>query len=585
MDEVLFSWAMLLVLFAWRWICKVQRVQTAIHLVARKTCPLLAWLIQWYTLLQIGLGYLILRTFADVVHFEYRAMSYLDPSEVANSVRQIRTYPNGPPLDEDAQNDLEIPSFLRWFSLGAPIAGLLAYMVVLVQMTVVARKGAHLKRQYQSCREWRATKRQNMVMIVLCLPAVFIAMSMRSQIRIWSVMTGTSWSLFRRHHPRSNATWDSIATSEISTCEEDLSLANFFQLQAIGAFGLLTISYLKDAPRKYRKILASAGLLGLWCYLGISSIIFMVDLYSSVLASYEKTEMLDGAGAHRVPSFMQRFLSNASWSSQDIQDNFLGPIQPMNLVFTLLCVGNMLVYERMEEIEMHLGEATLKFNATKLLLILTHGQPLVIDHITRIDFFTRHIFHYTPAGSTTSIPWHPSEPAKMLIHTSLLVYECLLVVILNGVCWGFTFNTMDHKFFGYFPDEKSEGLLGKTSFRAAPPPVECMSSSGDWVDVTVKSLTGDERLDPTSLREHKEKAPPANAGSFIRRIFYDENDTDESEDEHGDLTQAHRDKEIMRTAFPQKPYMKPNVHYDYPAEGLKPGDRTISTDGWESDEA
>jgi len=333
-------------------------------------------------------------------------------------------------------------------------------------------------------------------------------------------------------------TWDEIKTAEMTTYDSDISLANFFQLQAVGAFGLLVMSYLKDAPRKYRKILQGAGLLGLWCYLVISTIVFAADFYRAMLAAAEA--QLRNRGY--VSTFVSQSLFMDKVTSEDVETKFLDPIQPMNLVFTLLCVANMLVYERMPEIEKHLGEATLKFNATKFLLIVTHIQPIMIGRLSQNSWLQTHIFHN----------WHPSVPCQALIHTSLLPYECLIVVIVNGLFWGAFKNDIDDRFYGYYPHKAMEHHGEENHKKPLLGQFECLNSEGEWVSVTVQPADNafkEMKVDHMTIRMKKETSEENAREKFCQQckntckaVLYPADDTDESEDEDGAMTKAGKQK-------------------------------------------
>lgn len=528
------GWLMLLFIFAWRWMCKIQGVQNCIHNTAKGY----AWMLQWSTFLMLGIGTLILRTFQDVVIFEYMLLNFLNPDKVLETRSLIQIETNSTYLTGNESSDLELPGTLRWVSLGAPPCGVLAFVLCFWQTFNIVRKGAKLKEAEGSTRKYRASKRQNMVMMIMALPVVFIAMSMRAQIRVWEVMTGSSWRPYGPGGDCNNVhvTWDEVKAQEMSTQASDISLANFFQLQAVGAFGLLVMSYLKDAPRKYRKILQGAGLLGLWCYLVIATIVFAADFYHALLSSAEAQERNRGG----TPSWVRPFLI-INVTSDQVEDNFLDPIQPMNLVFTLLCVVNMLVYERMPEIEKHLGEATLKFNATKFLLIVTHVQPIFIGRLTNLPFLQKHIFH----------GWHPSVECQALIHTSLLPYECLIVVIVNGIFWGAFKNDIDDRFFGYYPHRAMEHDENHAANKKPllETEMECLTSDGKWVAVTVTPVGGAAKLDHMTIRLKKDKPKENTAEKCFHKCknstkgcLYPTDDTDVSEDEDGSITDAGRRK-------------------------------------------
>lgn len=507
--------------------------------------PDLAMWMQWSPMLIVGIGFLLCRTFHDVVKFEYLGMKMLAPTLVSQSVNRIQHETNGTQISQEDRDNIELPSFLRWFSLAAPPCGIIAYFLVVLHLRNIVKQGAKIKTSEHDYarrhgenpqtteRIYRSTKRQNMIMLVILLPVVFVAMSMRAQIRIWEVMTGTAWIPYLPTGRLNNvlAHWDEIKTAEMTTQDLDIALANFFQLQAVGAFGVLVISYLKDAPPKYRSVLSGAGLLGLWCYVVIASIVFFADFYRALLAAAEAADVHHGVG--RTPQFVRRFLMMDHVTSEDVEEKFLGPIQPMNLIFTLLCVANMLVYERMDEIKAHLGEATLKFNATKLLLILTHVQPIVISHITHVPLLEQHLFH----------SWHPSASCQALIHCSLLIYESLIVVLVNAFCWGGLCNAdVDHRYYGYYPHlAELEGQGDAKEPLLAGEEVECLTSEGNWVGVMVTptSIVQNRTLNLRSLRLKK------TSGTKTRGCCVCEfnDDTDVSEDEEGSMTEAGKRKQ------------------------------------------
>merc|ERR1719446_1163592 len=98
----------------------------------------------------VAFGWLCFRTFMDVVHFDYFHFNMLDPDAVQQQRSQIQTHTNGTQLSEDEQSLLLLPDILRKFSLGAPVCGVLAYLLGVWQAVNIVKRGATIKASEKS---------------------------------------------------------------------------------------------------------------------------------------------------------------------------------------------------------------------------------------------------------------------------------------------------------------------------------------------------------------------------------------------------------------------------------------------------
>merc|ERR1719203_1271796 len=111
-----------------------------------------------------------------------------------------------------------------------------------------------------------------MVLYVIATPIVFVVMSMRAEIRVLAVMTGSlhvpggPWTEGQIESPEYQDAWQTQKVLEGATYKADLEIAGFFQYMTIFSFARLCVSYLRDAPVQYRFALKTAALQGVFLY-------------------------------------------------------------------------------------------------------------------------------------------------------------------------------------------------------------------------------------------------------------------------------------------------------------------------------
>merc|ERR1711990_1030203 len=92
---------------------------------------------------------------------------------------------------------------------------------------------------------------------------------------------------------------------------------------------------------------------------------------------------------------------------------------------------------KMETVSAEVGGVNSKFNATRFLLLIGQGQQVVLTAVTTsnpmYDQVIRVIHKLSP--TLAGLEWHFSNYQALLLNSSLLCYECLLVVIANYFVW------------------------------------------------------------------------------------------------------------------------------------------------------
>mmetsp|Transcript_143743 Transcript_143743/g.374353 ORF Transcript_143743/g.374353 Transcript_143743/m.374353 type:complete len:442 (+) Transcript_143743:73-1398(+) len=401
MNAVLVTFAILAFVFFWRLFTNFNCVQRLFHCFGP-----LAVLFQWYTFLFISLGYLLVRTFYDIVLFEYIKYDFLSHSNLIEEKDFI------PDLSEEEREALRISPWLRIFSLAAPIAGMLAAIVVVEHVSAVVMASMRRAKMAGARLYWKMSTQVNMILLVIAMPLVFILMAMRAEIRIWAVMTGSAWIPYHEVSPPTT-TWKVVRTLEMSTYTSDLELGNFFQYITIFAFGRLCVFYLKDAPAEYRKALKLAGLQGVYLYVIFGAVRSIGNLAVAVLGASEEY----------------------SYLSATLRDKTLAQIGPVFSVATLLCVYNMFVLGKMSDIRAHLGSANLKFQATRFLVLISQIQLQVLMGLCVGSKLYQAAQKLPPKYSGIVESWHLSTYRAQLMHAALLNFECLFVVLFNRCVW------------------------------------------------------------------------------------------------------------------------------------------------------
>lgn len=365
--------------------------------------------VQWYTLLFVGLLLLIGRTFQDIVRFEYIRFDYLEAPEFQNLLHNI---PNVTATEEEA---LTITPWLRKFSLAAPVCGALAALVVAEHVVAVVRAQARLHKDLP----WRMNRERFTILVVIAMPLMFILFAMRAEIRIWAVMTGSCWLPYVKDRPAS-ITWEKVRDAEMALYHSDIEMASFFVFITINTFARLCTNYLTDAPAAYRFTLKWAGLQGVYLYVIFGAIRSLSNVVISLLV-----------GLPQMAAYKAKLLST--------QAQILDKSDPVFMVATVLCVYNMIILCRMEDIKKKLGNANLKFQATRILVLLAQFQMKILIGLTVGSKIYELLMHLPPKYAVHVDPllksWHLSVPRAQLLHAALLNIECLFVALFNRCAW------------------------------------------------------------------------------------------------------------------------------------------------------
>mmetsp|Transcript_33840 Transcript_33840/g.89713 ORF Transcript_33840/g.89713 Transcript_33840/m.89713 type:complete len:451 (+) Transcript_33840:93-1445(+) len=422
MDEIMVGWIFLLAMLLWRGLTSFLCVQKLFHCFGP-----LAVLFQWWALTAAGLGLLLIRTFYDICLYDYFAYHFLMAERVEENLRDILAdNKNVTEVDIEA---LKIPPGLKVFSLIAPLFGIVGFVMVVTHVGRMLRKMREVMATSSDpdhAYRWFVPERLSMVLMVVGMPMVFIVLSMRALIRVWAVMTGSAWVPYHRNLPAAMS-WNDVATVEIATYSMDLELAVTFQFYMVFCFGQLCGSFLANSryvnhsamspevAKQYRRTLNWAAIQGLYAFVLVGVLRSALDF---------------------AICFMQEHPEHKALADQ-IEITALSKIGPVFAFATVMCVANMLIVGKMKDITDHLGNANMKFQGTRLLLLIAQIQPQVLSAIT----VGSHLYQVLQANAEKYHldgwleAWTFTDYQAKLLHASLLNMECLIVIVFNRVFW------------------------------------------------------------------------------------------------------------------------------------------------------
>mmetsp|Transcript_3891 Transcript_3891/g.7819 ORF Transcript_3891/g.7819 Transcript_3891/m.7819 type:complete len:442 (-) Transcript_3891:67-1392(-) len=425
MNEPLVCWASLVVVIIWGISTGGEKAQTKLN----EKLGVWKVFVQWYTVTGFLLLLFFLRTMWDVIRFEYFLDHFLSPSTYKNHLNPNIT---GIGLTEDEMNGippsfaaLTIPEWLRWISLASPVAGLLTFGVTGFQFVTYALR-------HRAAMEDHSNKFLRMV--VVGMPLVFVAMSLRATIREWAVMTGSCWTGVITEQMKDasledrQAKWTDLKALEIATYEQDLQVASAFQFFAVGCFAQVCSKALKNmmnnnqtpdsGEERDRQIMLQLGVLGLHAFVVLGLVKTVVNIVLAMISSDPKNEAL----------------------LEPIQQKILKTLDPVFFFATVLSVINMLLLGKMKKVDQVLPKANMKFNATRALLLIGQGQftflrALITTSSSSPVLHAVNNFKFHGEKPFEDLHWNFGIHQARLLHSSLLCFECFVVAILNCIVW------------------------------------------------------------------------------------------------------------------------------------------------------
>jgi len=284
-----------------------------------------------------------------------------------------------------------MPTFVRRVSKASLVAGVVGFLFLSAHFVHAALAGSAWRRARRQDYPWAPSTRQDIVFCVLSVPAVYIAMSVQSTARMWMVIEN-------EFGPTSNR-------FNLGLYRQNLVLCAVCQYWVVWVFSKLCWEFVRERTSEETRLITKyAGFQGVHAFVLVGMVQCGLEFgmaYAESRAAHEDywNEIMEQHG-------------DALTTARSKVDDLL-------VAMTVLCIYNMLLICRFEPITDALGNANAKFLGIRMLLMLRTIQPKVL-HFSNVQ-------HALELDANTS----------KLLHSSLLTFECLLVILFNFFSWEF----------------------------------------------------------------------------------------------------------------------------------------------------
>jgi hypothetical protein len=269
---------------------------------------------------------------------------------------------------------------------------------------------------------WSCDFGVNSTFVLVLMPLVFVVMSMRGLIRILQVMTATV-----QPAQIADNSWEEVKGLYMAQWNEDISSAMTFQYMAVFVFAQFCTFALEewakrktseqqpseDTEKEERRLLVNISLLAVYAFVFIGVVKGIVDI-SLAIASTHK-----GLGD----------------AALQMQDTVSLRVDPILGFATVLAMVNMYFLGKMRGVKNFLGEqVNTKFTATRMLLLFGQLQMTGLKMATN-EYAKRTDSHMMILVRHVLPHWYFTQEMAMLLHSTLLPIECLVISIFNLHFW------------------------------------------------------------------------------------------------------------------------------------------------------
>jgi len=414
MNEALCLFGVFIVLLCVRPRLRKEDFQAVLH----KEFPDYAPLLQYHSLVY---GMLLVFLLWCCLKMLLNDLAVFQGPEVVENVLN-KTLEAAPELTRSDRRDwyleLQISPGLLACSANAPIAVLFTVML----------SGAHIRTLVlESARspcdlQWLPSSKQDKILQILLLPAVYAVLVLQSVVRAWAAMVGHGWSEWLL---RSGLDWADAVQVHMEHYKANLAVANFVEMYTLICFSTLCLASLSEAQaldtlqRPFRNLLMHGlygfvlvGFCKIACELWICAIVDNQGVEGAYdLKPFRITWIAGADHDSGIPGF---FAGTIVWDATLLQ--MLDAALHIILVFASLqglhCIIRVCAIPELAE-----ANARWKFLGTEVLILVAQLQYAVLDIVAMYD--------------SSIITLYQAK----LWHASLLSYECFIVSVLHWRHW------------------------------------------------------------------------------------------------------------------------------------------------------
>jgi len=160
---------------------------------------------------------------------------------------------------------------------------------------------------------------------------------------------------------------------------------------------------------EYQTMIKTASFLGAWAFIIMGLFRTFVSFITAELETFSQTIGI----------------------AEKLEEQMLDSLQAVFIVLTVICVVNMFIVCKMDSVQTKMPNANSKFTGARMLLIFVEVQKNVLLVFTFGSPFNVRIKHIIGHEGLTFF----SPEVFFLVHVTLLIWECLAIVIMNFIWW------------------------------------------------------------------------------------------------------------------------------------------------------
>eukprot|EP00929_Paragymnodinium_shiwhaense_P033933 TRINITY_DN18537_c0_g2_i1.p1 TRINITY_DN18537_c0_g2~~TRINITY_DN18537_c0_g2_i1.p1 ORF type:complete len:465 (+),score=81.01 TRINITY_DN18537_c0_g2_i1:104-1498(+) len=308
----------LMMIFAWK---TVQKHYSWAQRWTHNLKGPLPWLLQWYSLLYVGLTVFMTIT---VVRMLAQLWHYIAPGDYVGN--------------EDTTYTYGMPEWLLMLSVVGACCAVASFLVIPYHVLRITRRVHRRRVSRQADFVWMVNDRDEMVLVLIMLPSVYSILSARSVSRMWQALTARDTG--------------AAALLDVYILDMNFALGNLVQFACLLEFARLCHTYISHGPDELKWAMKWAGLQGVFSYVLVGGL----STAGKGLVALMKVNGMDASFVEDVSHSMEPIVSAAM----------------------LQCIYNMAIVSLMPRIQNALGNAFAKFNGTRIILLCSQLQVQVL---------------------------------------------------------------------------------------------------------------------------------------------------------------------------------------------------------------
>eukprot|EP00971_Amphidinium_carterae_P208554 4137812-Amphidinium_carterae.1 len=374
--------------------------------------PHLQVLLQYYSLVYVLLAGLLVDGFSYVLEDVYPILEGEDSmfQQLNATMHRSDVW-----LDEEAihwwEKDLALRGNLRLLSLFSPFVAIATCTLAAVHISRVLQHDVNGLYYFPS-------HRQDLVIQVILLPALYSVLAFRSVVRMWALTVGASWAELAL-----NWRWEDYVASEMLHFKANLAVADFAEMYTVYCFGCLLVDLLKEfkGTRRMSSTFSSVVMQGVYSFIlaGLAQVAIVV--LGSILCPLGPDMVSAMHDVSLTVEHKEGTPTQAAFAMVHVEASAAATVLLVARVLLVLAsiqlIFNMYHMCRLPELQPINPNG--KFMGTRILVVVAQLQFAFLESGKR----------YLPVLRGYS------NLQINVLHASLLCYECLLVACLHLWSW------------------------------------------------------------------------------------------------------------------------------------------------------